>query len=147
MSIKKIGLFSLIICSLCALPLTGSAAEPVKPEELTTAMFLSKVADVNKQKEWKYRGNKPCIVDFYATWCGPCKRIAPILDELANEYKDQIYIYKVDTDKEPQLSQAFNISSIPMLMFVPSSGKPVMIGGARSKEEYKQLIKDILLKK
>ena len=99
---------------------------------LTKAEFLTKVSNFEANpNEWKYLGDKPCIVDFYATWCGPCKTIAPILEELAGQYKGQIYIYEVDVDAEPELANAFGIQSIPTLFFCPMKGpQQIMQGGA-----------------
>jgi thioredoxin len=92
-------------------------------------------------------GEKPAIIDFYATWCGPCRSIAPILEELAEEYKDQIVIYKVDTDKEQELSAVFGIRSIPTLIFVPMEGNPTILQGAMSKTNFEKAINEILLVK
>ena len=90
---------------------------------LTRAEFLKKIADYeNHSKEWKYLGDKPAIVDFYADWCGPCKMVAPILEELSKEYAGKIYIYKVNVDKEPELARDFGIQSIPTIWFVPMKG-------------------------
>jgi thioredoxin len=115
---------------------------------LTKAEFLSKVANYETNpKEWKYLGDKPCIIDFYATWCGPCKAVAPVLDELATEYANQIYIYKVDVDAEEDLAAAFNIRSVPTILFVPMKGAPQMAQGALPKASFKQAIQDVLLKK
>ena len=94
----------------------------------------------------RHRGDKPAIIDFYATWCGPCKAVAPILDDLAKEYKDQIYIYKIDTDQEQELAADFGIRSIPSLLFIPMNGQPQMIQGAIGKEEFKKIIDEFLLK-
>jgi thioredoxin len=113
---------------------------------LTKEEFLKKVADYETNpKEWKYLGDKPCIIDFYADWCGPCKAVAPILEELAKEYDGQIYIYKVNTDKEQELAGAFGIRSIPSLLFVPMEGKPQMSMGAMPKTQLVEAIKTILL--
>lgn len=98
-------------------------------------------------KEWKYEGDKPAIVDFYADWCGPCKMVAPILDELAKEYDGQIVIYKVDTEKEQELAGAFGIRSIPSILFIPMEGKPEMAQGAMPKASFKKAIDEFLLKK
>lgn len=114
---------------------------------LTKAEFLSKVANFESSpSEWKYLGDKPCIVDFYADWCGPCKAVAPILEELAKEYAGKIIIYKVNTDQEPDLSAAFGIRSIPSFLFCPMTGKPQMTSGAMSKADFKKAIDDLLLK-
>lgn len=114
--------------------------------KITKAEFISKVANFEASPdEWKYLGDKPCIVDFYATWCGPCKTIAPILEELAEEYKDKIYIYEVDTDQEQELAGAFGIRSIPSLLFCPMNGAPQMAQGAMPKAEFKRAIESILL--
>ncbi len=95
--------------------------------------------------EWKYKGDKPAIIDFYASWCGPCKMLAPVLDELAKEYDGKVYIYKVDTEVEEELSQVFGIRSIPTMLFVPMEGKPMMTQGALPKSEIEKMIKQRLL--
>lgn len=116
--------------------------------ELTKADFLKKVADFETNPdEWKYLGDKPSIVDFYASWCGPCKMVAPILEELAAEYGDRIIIYKVNTEKEQELAGAFGIRSIPSLLFIPMEGQPQMAVGAMSKADFKKAIDEVLLKK
>ncbi len=115
---------------------------------LTRAEFISKVANYEANPtEWKYLGDKPCIVDFYASWCGPCKMIAPILEELAKEYDGQIYIYKINTEEERQLASDFGIQSIPTLLFCPIGGNPQMAQGALPKESFIKAIDEILLKK
>ena len=116
------------------------------PIHLTTAEFKKLVVNYDANpSEWKYLGDKPCIVDFWATWCPPCKVIAPVLDDLAKEYKGQIYIYKVDVDKEPQLASAFGIQSIPTLLFVPMTGDPRAEVGAIPKETFKDRIDNFML--
>ena len=97
--------------------------------------------------EWKYLGDKPCIIDFYADWCGPCKMVAPILDELAKEYSEQIYIYKVDTEAEQELAGAFGIRSIPTILFCPMNETPQMAQGALPKASFKDAIEKVLLGK
>ena len=115
---------------------------------ITKAEFLAKVANYEKNpNEWKYLGDKPCIIDFYASWCGPCKMIAPILEDLAKEYEGQLYIYKVNTEEERELAAAFGIQSIPSLLFCPLNGTPQMAKGAMPKESFKQAINEVLLKK
>ena len=120
----------------------------MKPIHLTKAEFLKKVVDYEgNPTEWKYLGEKPAIIDFYASWCGPCKRVAPILDELAAEYGDQIDIYKIDTEQEQELAAAFGIRSIPTLLFVPMEGKPQMVQGAIGKADFEKIIQEVLLAK
>lgn len=115
---------------------------------LTKEDFLEKVVDyINNPTEWKYLGDKPAIIDFYADWCGPCKMIAPVLEELAAEYGDQIYIYKVNTEREQELAAAFGIRSIPSLLFVPMDEAPQMAQGALPKHAFKEAIESVLLKK
>ncbi|WP_185153856.1 thioredoxin [Dysgonomonas sp. 520] len=119
----------------------------MKTIKLTKTEFLTKVANYEANPEWKYLGDKPALIDFYADWCGPCKAIAPTLEELAAEYGDQIYIYKIDTDKEQELAALFGIRSIPSLLFIPMNGQPQMSQGAVPKPELKSAIDKILLNK
>ncbi len=120
----------------------------MKPIHLTKAEFLKKVVDYEgNPTEWKYLGEKPAFIDFYASWCGPCKRVAPILDELAAEYGDKIDIYKIDTEQEQELAAAFGIRSIPTLLFVPMEGKPQMVQGAIGKADFEKIIQEVLLAK
>lgn len=115
---------------------------------LDKANFLTKVYNYEKnQSEWVYEGEKPCIVDFYADWCGPCKKVAPILKELAGEYKNDIIIYKINVDNEKELAAAFGIQSIPTLLFIPAKGKPQLAQGALSKEQFVEQINGFLLGK
>lgn len=115
--------------------------------QLTKEDFLTKVADYeNSPNSWQYLGDKPAIIDFYADWCKPCRAIAPILEELAEEYNGQIYIYKINTEKEQELAGAFGIQSIPSLLFIPMGEQPQMAQGALPKEELKRIIAEILLK-
>jgi thioredoxin 1 len=113
-------------------------------ENLTKETFRSKVFDYENNTEWKFEGNKPCIIDFYADWCGPCKMVAPILDELSKEYEGKIDIYKVDTEKERELSAAFGIRSIPSILFVPLDAQPQMAAGALPKPAFEKAIEDVL---
>lgn len=115
---------------------------------LTKSEFLEKVVNYEANpNEWKYVGDKPCLIDFYADWCGPCKAIAPILEELAKEYDGQLYVYKINTDQEQELAGAFGIRSIPSLLFVPMEGQPRMSMGALPKAQLKQAIEEVLLVK
>lgn len=114
--------------------------------ELNATTFNTKVYDMTAEG-LKYLGDKPAIVDFTATWCGPCQRIAPVLEELAREYDGKIVIYKVDIDKNRELAKAFNVSSIPAVMYIPLDGEPVMTVGARDKGRFVTEIGTILLDK
>ncbi|MBP7497237.1 MAG: thioredoxin [Bacteroidales bacterium] len=116
-------------------------------EYLTNETFKSKVFNYELNKEWKFEGELPCIIDFYADWCGPCKMIAPILEELSKEYTGKINIYKINTEQEHELSAIFGIQSIPSLLFCPKEGKPGMSMGAMSKEDFINAIETHLLAK
>ncbi|MGV3529597.1 MAG: thioredoxin [Flavisolibacter sp.] len=112
---------------------------------LTTQDFKEKVFNYDTEKEWKYAGELPAIIDFYADWCAPCKMVAPILEELSEEYKDQIVIYKVDTEVEMELASVFGIRSIPTFLFIPVDGDPMMQPGAFPKNVFQQIIEEKLL--
>ena len=113
-------------------------------ELLTKQTFLTKVFNYEENKEWKFEGDKPCIIDFYADWCGPCKMVAPILEELSEEYKGKVDIYKVDTEAEQELAAAFGIRSIPSMLFVPSDSQPQMSQGALPKHQLEEVMVDVL---
>lgn len=115
-------------------------------EHLTKQTFLDKVFNYEQNSEWKFEGKLPCIIDFYADWCGPCKMVAPILEELATEYSGKINIYKIDTEAEQELAGAFGIRSIPSMLFVPMNEQPQMSVGALPKDALKQAIGEVLLK-
>jgi thioredoxin len=115
-------------------------------EHLTKETFQEKVFNYEKNKEWKFEGGLPCIIDFYADWCQPCKMVAPILEELSKEYDGKINIYKVDTEDQQELAGAFGIRSIPSLLFCPMGEQPQMAQGALPKESFKQVIEEVLLK-
>jgi thioredoxin 1 len=115
-------------------------------EHLTKETFTKKVFDYENNKEWSFAGERPAIIDFYADWCAPCRMVAPILEELATEYKGKLDIYKVDTEAEQELAAVFGIRSIPSLLFVPTKGKPQMAMGALPKDAFVQAINDVLLK-
>ena len=114
-------------------------------EYLTKETFMQKVFNYEVNKEWKFEGEVPCLIYFYADWCGPCKMVAPILEELDKEYDGKINIYKVDTEAEQELAAAFGIRSIPSLLFCPMSGQPQMAMGALPKQALKDAISDVLL--
>jgi thioredoxin 1 len=113
---------------------------------LTTQEFKDKVFNYEASKEWKYAGTLPAIIDFYADWCGPCKIVAPVLEDLAREYSGQIVVYKVDTENEQELAAVFGIQSIPTLLFIPRDGQPQAAMGALPKQTFKKVIEDVLLK-
>ena len=119
----------------------------VKPIYLTTADFKERIWDYeNNPEEWVYRGELPCIIDFYADWCKPCKMVAPIMDDLADVYDGRVIIYKVDTDKERELASVFQVRSIPSILFAPMEGKPAMQPGAMQKQDYMNIIDEYVLK-
>lgn len=113
-------------------------------EHLNKETFFEKVFNWEENKEWKFEGDLPCIIDFYADWCGPCKMVAPVLEQLGKEYDGKMNVYKVDTEKEQELAMAFGIQSIPSLLFVPKEGKPQMAAGALPKKELEKIIGDVL---
>ena len=139
-----------ISCSMSAKSDKNEVKETAAQGEVVSldkSAFLSQVYNFETSpNEWVYAVNKPCIIDFYADWCGPFRQIAPILKDLAAEYKDQIVVYKIDTDKQKELAAAFGIQALPTLLFVPLNGKPQIAQGALSKEQFKELINDFLLK-
>ncbi len=114
-------------------------------EHLNKAAFQEKIFDYEKNKDWNFAGELPCVVDFWAPWCGPCKVVGPVLDELSEEYKGKVNFYKVNTDEEQELGAVFGIRSIPSLLFVPKEGQPKMAVGALPKESLKQAIEQELL--
>jgi len=116
-----------------------------KMVHLTAAEFKQKVFNYETQKEWKFTGDKPVIIDFYADWCGPCKMVAPVLEELSKDYDGKVQIYKIDTEAEQELAQVFGIRSIPSILFIPMDGKPQMSMGAMPKESFVKAINEILL--
>ena len=127
---------------------TNNKEKKMQTIHLTKSEFLAKVADYETSpNEWKYLGDRPAVIDFYASWCGPCKMIAPILEELAAEYGDSIYVYKINTEEEQELAAAFGIQSIPTLLFVPMEGAPQMAQGAMPKNALKEVIDKVLLNK
>ena len=148
-------LFSLNACSVQAAEKeekknttvqTNKSDKTMGTIHLTKAEFLTKVFDFESNPtEWRGSGDKPAIVDFYASWCGPCRTIAPILEELAKEYDGKVYIYKVDTEAEPELAAAFGIQSIPSILFIPMKGQPQMAKGALPKVTFKKAIDELLL--
>lgn len=114
---------------------------------LTKAEFSAKIANLDAAiSEWRYLGSRPAIVDFYATWCSPCRALAPILEELAEEYAGEVDFYKVDIDREEELAAAFGVRSVPTLLFIPAEGMPQMATGALPKQTLREAIGELLLK-
>ena len=148
-------LFYLILPALFILFTNCNAGDPVKAVKttamagtithLTNESFKKKVFNYDVNKQWKYEGEKPAIIDFYANWCGPCRVLSPIVEEIANEYAGRIVVYKVDTDVERLLSQSLGISSLPTLLFIPVKGQPQAAMGAIPKETFKKVIEEVLL--
>ena len=142
-----VGILSLMLaaCETKAIN-NGKKENKMKTIELTKADFLKKIVDYEKNpEEWIYLGDKPAIIDFFATWCGPCKALSPILEEVADKYKNQIYVYKVDVDQQEELAALFNIRSVPSLLFIPMEGKPKMGRGVMPKSDLEYAIKSVLL--
>ena len=135
-------------CSAGVQDKTRSTSSNSKSEAvivMTNDIFKQKVFNYEINKEWKFEGNLPVIIDFYATWCGPCRMLSPKVEEIAREYAGKIVVYKVDTDKEPLLAQSMGISSLPTLLFIPLKGKPQASMGAVPKETLVKAINEILL--
>ena len=135
----------LSFCIMCMLCLPYAMADDVV--YLTTEQFKARVFDYAQEREWKYKGDKPCVIDFYTTWCGPCKRLAPIMEELSQTYCDQVVFYKVDTERERELAYQFQISSIPQVLYIPVEGKPILLKGLYPKETMVEIIEEKLLNK
>jgi len=113
-------------------------------EHLTKQDFINKVFNFETNQEWKFEGDLPCVIDFYADWCQPCKMVAPVLEELSEEYKGKVNIYKVNTEQEQELAGAFGIRSIPSMLFCPKDGKPQMAVGALPKESLIKAMQETL---
>ena len=140
-------LFALFSTS-CAQSKKEEKKEETSVIQMDKQMFLDKVFDYTTgATDWKYQGDKPCVIDLYATWCGPCRMVAPILKDLAQEYGDSIVVYKVDTDKEKELSMAMGIQSLPTIVFIPKTGQPQIIVGAADKATFRRAIDEVLLGK
>ena len=150
---SKIFVASIIIVLFSMIRSHTAVAAEGDVVKIDKAQFKAQVMDYEKNPQvWKYTGKLPCIVDFYADWCGPCRTASPLLDELAHKYKGKIIVYKVNTDQERELSTAFGISGIPAFLWVPQSGKPTMTSGIlktpeATKEQFEKMIQDLLLKK
>lgn len=129
-------------------PTTATTADKGKVEFLTYDTFLQKVWHFeNNPQTWVYVGELPAIIDFYADWCAPCRKIAPIMEKLAKQYDGRLKIYKIDVDKEQKLASVFQVRSIPSILFTPLKGQPMMQAGAMTEEQYVKIIEEQLLKK
>ena len=135
----------ILIAFLSLVAFVGLRADDVR--YLTTSQFSERVFDYKNNKDWKFKGDKPCVIDFYTTWCGPCKRLAPIMEELSQTYCDRVVFYKVDTERERELAYLFGINSIPQVLYIPMEGKPMLLQGLYPKENIVQIIDEFLLKK
>ncbi len=121
--------------------------EKMKVQEMTAQLFKEKVMNYEKNPSaWVFEGDKPVLIDFYATWCGPCKATAPILEEIAEEYAGKLDVYKVDVDKQEELAALFGIRSIPTFLFVPKEGKPTLQSGAMNKQQFEEILKETVFK-
>lgn len=153
---KTITIFALIFASVLTFACTDGAKQKQGEEKevqtegsvilMNKDMFIKDVFDYEKSQDWKYKGNKPAIIDLYADWCGPCRMTAPIMKELAKEFADKIVIYKVNVDNEKELAALFNATSIPLFVFIPMDGEPQLFRGAADKATYKKVIEEFLLK-
>ncbi len=112
-------------------------------EYLTQETFKQKIFNFDENEEWKFEGDKPAIIDFYADWCGPCKQLEPTIEQVEHEYQGQIDVYKIDTEQQQELAGAFGIKSIPAILFVPLSGQPQMVNGVIDKSSFDQAINEI----
>jgi thioredoxin 1 len=152
---KKKILLSLLISSVFFITCKSENRTPSKEGtegteavvQLTNETFKKLIFNYETNKEWKYEGSKPAIIDFYADWCGPCRHLSPLVEELAKEYAGKIIVYKVDTDKEKVLSQSLGISGLPTLLFIPEQGSPQMSMGALPKESLIKAVNEVLLVK
>ena len=140
----------LIAIAILAFGFTANAQEKKvesKVKHLTYNEFLKKVWDFEKDPNtFNYKGKLPAIIDFYADWCGPCRRVAPIMERLAEEYDGKLLVYKINTDKERELASAFQVKSIPMVLFIQMEGQPMMQVGALPEEGYRKIVEEQLLK-
>jgi thioredoxin len=122
-----------------------SEGDTIMAQQITKEQFIKDIFDYENNEEWDFQGDVPCVIDFYADWCGPCKMVAPVIEELSEEYDGKVNFFKVDTEKEQELSAAFGIRSIPSLLFIPKEGKPKMSMGALPKDQLKEIVDNELL--
>jgi len=144
---RKVVFIAMIILTTAFTANAQEEKKESKVKHLTYNEFLKEVWDFEKDPNtFSYKGKLPAIVDFYADWCGPCRRVAPIMEKLADEYDGKLLVYKVNTDQERSLSAAFNVKSIPMVLFIPMEGQPMMQVGALPEEGYRKVVEEQLLK-
>ena len=135
-----------LVCIAFSANIFAQEKEETKVINLTYNEFIKKVWNFEKSPEtFQYEGKLPCVVDFYATWCGPCRKISPIMERIAKEYEGMLIVYKIDVDKEPKLASTFSVRSIPTVLFIPKEGQPMKQVGALSEQQYKQIIENNLL--
>lgn len=132
---------------LCLVALVLAMPGMAEVQYLTTAQFKEKVFDYSKNREWKFAGKRPAVIDFYTTWCGPCKRLAPIMETLSEKYKGKVTFYKADTERERELASLFNITSIPQVLYIPMNGKPQILVGLYPQEQIEEIVEQFLLAK
>lgn len=132
----------LVLLALACLACAGIEAQV---SYITTQQFKDSVFDYKTNKEWNYKGDIPCVIDFYTTWCGPCKRLAPIMEELSEQYAGKVRFFKADTEQERELAYVFQISSIPQVLYIPMQGQPILLKGLYPKEEIIKIIDEHLL--
>lgn len=144
---KKAILIAMVILATAFTTNAQEKQKESKVTQLTYEEFLSKVWNFeNNPNTFIYKGKLPAVIDFYADWCGPCRRVAPIMEKLAEEYEGRLLVYKVNVDQEKELSSAFQVHSIPMVLFIPLEGQPSMQVGAMQEEGYRQIIEEQLIK-
>ena len=144
---KKTILLSMVILLTAFTACAQDKKDESKVKQLTYREFLKKVWNFeNNPNTFIYKGKLPAVIDFYADWCGPCRRVAPIMEKLAEEYEGQLVVYKINVDQEKELAEAFQVKSIPMVLFIPLEGKPMMQVGAMQEAEYKKVVEEQLIK-
>lgn len=136
--------FVLILIVCMCMPAIAQKEKNSLVKQMTTNQFKTQIWNYSSNKEWKYLGNKPAIIDLYADWCPPCRKLAPILAEIAQEYAGKIDVFKINVDNEPELAQLFNASSIPLMVFIPKDEKPTLVKGLRPKDQIEKIINSVL---
>lgn len=137
---------ALTLISLLAALQLSQAVQAQDVRYITTDQFRQQLFDYRHDSVWHYRGDKPCVIDFYTTWCGPCKRLAPIMEELSEKYCGQVTFYKADTERERELAYVFNIASIPQVLYIPVQGEPMLLKGLYPQDQIERIINEFLLK-